>query len=104
MRKLAVTCALAALMAFAVRDEAVPPTPQETKALVTQAQQPLSYEVGVASWYGEECQGNLTASGEVYDMNILTGAHNQFPMGTWIKVTNLRNDKSLILRINDRGP
>src|SRR5712692_8925164 len=104
MRKLAISCAVATLMALAASSEAVPPEPRQNKAPVSEAQQQLQYEVGVASWYGEECQGNLTASGEVYDMNGLTAAHNQLPLGTWIKVTNLKNNRSLVLRINDRGP
>ncbi len=61
-------------------------------------------ELGVASWYGEECQGNLTASGEAFDMNGLTAAHWVYPLGTKIRVTNLNNNRSLTLRINDRGP
>jgi rare lipoprotein A len=59
---------------------------------------------GVASWYGQECQGNQTASGETYDMNGLTAAHRNLPLGTKIRVTNLINHRSLILRVNDRGP
>ncbi|MGH9451919.1 MAG: septal ring lytic transglycosylase RlpA family protein [Terriglobia bacterium] len=59
---------------------------------------------GVASWYGEEFQGSPTASGESYNMNALTAAHPNLPLGTRIRVTNLTNDRSLILRINDRGP
>lgn len=59
---------------------------------------------GVASWYGEEFQGNPTASGEPYDMNQLTAAHRELPLGTQIRVTNLRNRRSLVLRITDRGP
>jgi rare lipoprotein A len=106
MRKLAISCAVATLMALAASSEAVPPEPRqnEDEAPPREAKQPPPYEVGVASWYGEECQGNLTASGEIYDMNGLTAAHNQLPLGTWIKVTNLKNNRSLILRINDRGP
>ncbi len=61
-------------------------------------------EVGKASWYGRIFQHHLTASGERYDMNLLTAAHRTFPLGSWVKVTNLRNDRSVIVRINDRGP
>ncbi|HLI35259.1 MAG TPA: septal ring lytic transglycosylase RlpA family protein [Terriglobia bacterium] len=59
---------------------------------------------GVATWYGDEFQGGLTASGEVYDKNGLTAAHPDLPLGTQIRVTNLKNRHSLILRVNDRGP
>ncbi len=62
------------------------------------------YEVGNASWYGEMFQGRLTANGEEFDMNKLTAAHRELPLGTWIKVTNLRNRKSVVVRVNDRGP
>jgi rare lipoprotein A len=60
-------------------------------------------EVGLASWYGEESQG-VTASGELYDMMKLTAAHRTLPLGSKIKVTNLKNNRSLVLRVNDRGP
>ena len=59
---------------------------------------------GVSSWYGKDFHGNLTANGEVYDMYGITAAHKEFPLNTWARVTNLANDKSIILRINDRGP
>jgi rare lipoprotein A len=62
------------------------------------------YQVGTASWYGEYFVGRRTASGEPYDMNELTAAHPTLPLGTLIKVTNLKNRRSVILRINDRGP
>jgi rare lipoprotein A len=61
-------------------------------------------EVGVASWYGEEFQGSETASGEMFDQDGLTAAHRKLPLGTKIKVTNLRNSRSAVLRVNDRGP
>ncbi|MGD0693273.1 MAG: septal ring lytic transglycosylase RlpA family protein [Terriglobia bacterium] len=61
-------------------------------------------ELGLASWYGEEFQGNTTASGEVYDMNGFTAAHRSLPLGTRLKITNLRNNRSLVVRVNDRGP
>jgi len=61
-------------------------------------------EEGIASWYGEAFHDRPTSSGEPYDMEALTAAHKLLPLGTHVKVTNLRNAKSLILRINDRGP
>jgi rare lipoprotein A len=59
---------------------------------------------GVASWYGPGFHGRLTANGEVYDMDAMTAAHRTLPFGTQVKVTNLRSGKSVVLKINDRGP
>jgi rare lipoprotein A len=61
-------------------------------------------ETGIASWYGEQFHGKLTANGEIYDMNDLTAAHRTLPMPSLVRVTNLENGRSMILRINDRGP
>lgn len=62
------------------------------------------FEVGVASWYGLRFQGRETAGGEIYDMNTMTCAHPTLPMGTWLRVTNLRNHRTAFVRVNDRGP
>ena len=62
------------------------------------------YQIGRASWYGRLFQGHETASGEDFDMNAMTCAHRSLPMGSLIKVTNLRNHRSVIVRVNDRGP
>jgi rare lipoprotein A len=59
---------------------------------------------GISSFYAEDFHGKLTANGEVYDMYGLTAAHKTLPLNTIARVTNLENNKSLILRINDRGP
>ena len=59
---------------------------------------------GVSSFYAEDFHGKLTANGEVYDMYGVTAAHKTLPLNTVCRVTNVENDKSLILRINDRGP
>ena len=61
-------------------------------------------ERGVASWYGKKFHGNLTAMREPYDMYEMTAAHKTLPMGTRVRVTNMDNGRSVILRINDRGP
>ena len=61
-------------------------------------------ERGIASWYGEEFHGRPTSSGEIYDMHALTAAHKLMPLGTVAKVTNLENGRSVIVKINDRGP
>src|ERR1700726_5186115 len=59
---------------------------------------------GMASWYGDDFHGRLTANGEVFDMESLTAAHPTLPMPCYARVTNLGNGKSLIVRVNDRGP
>jgi rare lipoprotein A len=62
------------------------------------------YQVGTASWYGEKFEGKPTASGEPYQMHDMTAAHLKLPIGSFVKVTNLRNGKAVVVRINDRGP
>ena len=61
-------------------------------------------ETGIASWYGPKFHGKKTANGEIYDMNMLTAAHRTLPMPSVVRVLNLQNGRSLMLRINDRGP
>jgi len=62
------------------------------------------FQTGKASWYGGTFQGRKTANGERFDMNSLTCAHRSLPLGSWVRVTNLHNEKSVFLRVNDRGP
>jgi peptidoglycan lytic transglycosylase len=62
------------------------------------------YQAGTASWYGSYFQGKETASGEPYNMYDLTAAHPTLPLGTYVKVTNLRNGRVVVVRVNDRGP
>ena len=66
--------------------------------------QPHYDATGVASWYGRDFHGRLTANGEVYDMNAMTGAHPTLPLPSMVRVTNLENGRSVIVRVNDRGP
>lgn len=61
-------------------------------------------QVGYASWYGKKFDGKPTASGEIFDMHAMTAAHRTLPLGTTARVTNLDNGKSVVLKINDRGP
>ena len=61
-------------------------------------------ERGVASWYGPTFHGGRTATGETYDMNAMTGAHPTLPLPTWVQVTNLQNGRTVVVRLNDRGP
>ena len=72
----------------------------QTKHAIT-ARKP---QVGKASWYGRLFQHKQTASGEPFDMYQFTAAHRTLPLGSWVKVTDLKNDRSVIVRINDRGP
>ena len=62
------------------------------------------YQIGTASWYGGDFEGKPTASGEPYEMFELTAAHPTLPLGSHVRVTNLRNGRAVIVRINDRGP
>jgi rare lipoprotein A len=75
---------------------------QAPKALSAQHNKP--YQVGTASWYGDYFEGRPTASGEPFNMYDMTAAHLTLPLGTLVRVTNLRNHRSVIVRINDRGP
>jgi len=78
------------------------PLPRETAGTSKLPGKP--YQVGMASWYGGFFQGRPTASGEDYDMYDFTAAHLELPLGTYVKVTNLSNHRSVIVRVNDRGP
>lgn len=60
--------------------------------------------VGLASWYGDAFHGRKTANGEVYDMNMLSAAHPTMPLPSYARVTNYSNNRSVIVRVNDRGP
>ncbi len=61
-------------------------------------------EVGLASWYGEDFHGRLTANGEVFDVGGISAAHPTLPLPSYARVTNLANGRSLVVRVNDRGP
>jgi rare lipoprotein A len=79
---------------------------QKTKTSTTTSRNPhpKPYQVGTASWYGDYFEGKATASGEPYNMYDLTAAHPTLPLGSFVKVTNLRNRKVVVVRVNDRGP
>lgn len=68
------------------------------------AHEPNYDETGVASWYGEQFHGRPTANGEIFDMGLVSGAHPTLPIPSMVEVTNLANGRSLMVRINDRGP
>lgn len=83
------------------------PTQRKSNEEPTQASRSVhrkSFQVGPASWYGEKYDGRATASGEPFDMYGLTAAHATLPLGTLVRVTNLSNGKTVVVRVNDRGP
>lgn len=89
----------------AVRTEpAAPPARAEPSSPADVVAAGSTGEEGMASWYGPGFAGRLTASGEIFDPNDLTAAHRTLPFGTRVRVTNLRNGRSVVVRINDRGP
>jgi|SRR6185312_6586253 len=65
---------------------------------------PLYVETGIASWYGPPYSGRKAATGEIFDMNVPTAAHKTLPLNSIVRVTNLKTGKSIVVRINDRGP
>jgi rare lipoprotein A len=77
---------------------------QITRSQKSAKAEPKPYQVGAASWYGKQFHGKTTASGEDFDMFEFTAAHRKLPLGTFVKVTNLKNGKWIIVRVNDRGP
>lgn len=90
MNRLLGACALLALLAGCASNDIIDPHGYD--------------KTGTASYYGAKHQGKRTASGERFNKNSLTAAHRQLPFGTRVKVTNLNNDKSCVVRINDRRP
>ncbi|MBV9403917.1 MAG: septal ring lytic transglycosylase RlpA family protein, partial [Acidobacteriaceae bacterium] len=91
----------------------IPPAPQPASAPRTSSGAPaarplavsLGYtEQGIASWYGIPYHGRPAADGEIYDMETLVAAHRVMPFNTWLRVTNLMNNKSVNVRVIDRGP
>lgn len=78
--------------------------PQGKTAKLARKNAAKPYQVGTASWYGSYFEGKPTASGEPYNMYDLTAAHPSLPSGSWVRVTNLKNRKAVMVRINDRGP
>ena len=90
-----------------VKNSAIPMAPNSAQNQKTQKSlkaEPKPYQVGTASWYGKQFHGKTTASGEDFDMFEFTAAHRKLPLGTFVKVTNLKNGKWIIVRVNDRGP
>ena len=102
MKRLIMGCAVAGLIALSAKSEARSSAAIGLSPLTVMPKE--EYQTGVASWYGQEFQGNTTASGETFDLNGFTAAHLTLPFGTTIRVTNLKNNKNILLRVNDRGP
>jgi rare lipoprotein A len=94
---------LNSVLAIAMLSSAIFMEPSESTA--EELREPVVRTLsGVASWYGGRFHGRKTANGERYDMHKLTAAHKSLPFGTKVRVTNSRNGKSVVVRINDRGP
>lgn len=86
-----------------------PPGYPEPYRVLGKWYQPLPHarefiQVGVASWYGKKFHGRRTSNGEIYNMYAVSAAHKTLPLGTYVRVINLKNKRQLVLRINDRGP
>jgi rare lipoprotein A len=97
-------CIVWALLALSVEGcMSASPRPAPSTLSVVPGSRPVT-QTGQASWYGRAHQGQLTASGERFDMNALTAAHPTLPFGTRLRVVNLENDRQVEVRINDRGP
>ena len=113
--------ALGACSAFGYPSPVTPPSPVAGSTTAPSARPPGTYEVfgvryatlsssdgyrevGVASWYGEDFHGRPTASGESYDMHGLTAAHRSLPLQTCVEVTRVDNGRTVVVRVNDRGP
>jgi rare lipoprotein A len=104
-RGVAIATLLVALgITASASDPAAPAKQPVEKKPVQQGKVRRWFQIGTASWYGRYFQGKQTANGEQYDMNGLTCAHRSLPLGTWLRVTNLKNRKSIFVRVNDRGP
>jgi len=102
----------AAVLVFTTALGAAPgnSTPESRQGTPGQTQETIrlfktrKLQIGKASWYGRIFQHKQTASGEPYDMYQLTAAHRTLPLGSWVQVTDLKTNRSVVVRINDRGP
>ena len=119
MRKLPLLVVAAFVVLGGCVSKNLPPTPREPE--VSREAGPRPYKAmgewytpmadargfqqeGLASWYGDKFHGRKTSSGEIYDMYAISAAHKTLPLGTYVRVTNLANGRSLEMRVNDRGP
>lgn len=104
MKRVLASILVAFLLATTLGAKPVPKVVKTGKVVKYKKANAQPYQMGKASWYGKRFHGRKTANGESYDMYQMTAAHRKLPMGTWVKVTNVRNGRSVVLRINDRGP
>jgi len=104
MKRVLASLVVAAVLATTLGAKPVPKVVKTRKVVKYKKANAVPYQVGKASWYGKRFHGRKTANGESYNMFQMTAAHRSLPMGTWVKVTNLRNGRSVVLRVNDRGP
>jgi rare lipoprotein A len=107
LSQVAVTMVFATALGAAPGNSTPDSKQQEAPGQIQDTVKPVKtrkFQVGKASWYGRIFQNKQTASGEPFDMFQFTAAHRTLPLGSWIKVTNLKNDRSVVVRINDRGP
>jgi rare lipoprotein A len=86
--------------ASSAQTRAVPAKPE----IRSQTGKTQPYQIGTASWYGEYFDGKQTASGEDFDMYDMTAAHPTLPLGSYVRVTTLRNGRAVVVKVNDRGP
>jgi rare lipoprotein A len=100
---LAIVVGVASAQTVAPADH-LSPAPAQPDTPVVKPRRHHWYQLGVASWYGRFFQGKTTASGQPYDEYAMTCAHRTLPLGSMLRVTNLRNHKSVVVRVNDRGP
>lgn len=82
----------------------IAPEPEPVAVILEEPSEPTFSQQGRASWYGNRHHGKKTASGEPFNQHALTAAHRTLPFGTRIKVTNVSNQRSVVVRVNDRGP
>jgi len=100
-----VVAAFASVVLLAACQSAPPPPPPTPIPSTTQQDnRPEFTQVGLASWYGPHFHGNQTADGERFNMNALTAAHRTLPFNSYVRVTDLASGRSVVVRINDRGP
>jgi len=98
------SCAGTIDMIDVVPEPVTSPVPTVAALASTAPAVPAFQQKGTASWYGKELHGRRTASGELFDMNGQSAAHRTLPLGSMIRVTNLNNNRNIIVRVNDRGP
>lgn len=87
-----------------LQEEAAPKAMLKTTAVATEPKETATTTLGRASYYADKYHGRMTANGEIFDKRAMTAAHKTLPFNTVVRVTNLDNGKSVVVRINDRGP